>query len=41
MSKDNALQAICNLYDELHKPKYPKTYEECCIILQNCFLQIC
>ena len=30
MSKDNALQTICNIYDELHKPKYPKTYEECC-----------
>lgn len=28
MSKDNALQAICNLYNELHKPKYPKTFIE-------------
>lgn len=35
MSKDNALQAICNIYDELHKPKYPKSYEECCMILQD------
>lgn len=33
MSKDNALQTINNIYDELHKPKYPKTYEECCEVL--------
>lgn len=30
MSKDDALQAICNIHDELHKPQYPKTCEECC-----------
>lgn len=35
MSKDNALQTICNIYDELHKPKYPKTYEECCEMLNT------
>ena len=34
MSKDNALQAICNIHDELHKSQYPKTYEECCEILR-------
>lgn len=33
MSKDNALQTICDIYDELHKPKYPKTYEKCCDVL--------
>ena len=33
MSKDNALQTINNIYDELYKPKYPKTYEECCEVL--------
>ena len=33
MSKDNALQTINNIYDELYKPKYPKTYEECCKVL--------
>lgn len=33
MSKDNALQAICNIHDELQKSKYPKTYKECCDVL--------
>ena len=36
MSKDNALQAICNIHDKLHKQKYPKTYIECAKIL-DCF----
>lgn len=31
MSKDDALQTICNIHDELHK--HPKTYEECCKVL--------
>lgn len=35
MSKENTLQTISNLYDELHKPKYPKTYEECCEMLNT------
>lgn len=26
----DAVKAVGNLYDELHKPQYPKTYEECC-----------
>ena len=34
MSKDDALQSICNIYDALHT-KYPKTYEECCNILER------
>lgn len=33
MSASQALQTISDLYDELHKPTYPKTYEECCGIL--------
>ena len=33
MSAPQALQTISDLYDELHKPTYPKTYEECCLIL--------
>lgn len=33
MSDEGALQTICNLYGELHKPQYPKTYEECCKVL--------
>lgn len=33
MSASQALQTISDLYDELHKPKYPKTYEECCDVL--------
>lgn len=33
MSAPQALQTISDLYDELHKPTYPKTYEECCKIL--------
>lgn len=34
MSKDDALQSICNIHDRLHI-KYPKTYEECCKVLGN------
>ena len=30
MSLKEASQTISDLYDELHKPKYPKTYKECC-----------
>lgn len=33
MSASQALQTISDLYDELHKPTYPKTYEECCEVL--------
>ena len=33
MSLKEASQTISDLYDELHKPKYPKTYKECCEIL--------
>lgn len=33
MSATCALQTISDLYDELHKPQYPKTYEECCRIV--------
>lgn len=33
MSASQALQTISDLYDELHKPKYPTTYEECCKVL--------
>lgn len=33
MSADDALQNISNLYDELHRPKFPKSYEECCKVL--------
>ena len=33
MSSESALQTINDLYDELHKPQYPKTYEECCKVL--------
>lgn len=33
MSAPQALQTISNLYDELHKPTYSKTYEDCCKIL--------
>lgn len=29
MSAPQALQTISDLYDELHKPTYPKTYEVC------------
>lgn len=35
MSAPQALQAISDLYDELHKPKYPTTYEECCEMLNT------
>lgn len=28
MSASQAIQTISDLYDELHKPKYPTTYEE-------------
>lgn len=30
MPAQQALLTISNLYDELHKSQYPKTYEECC-----------
>jgi hypothetical protein len=33
MSAPQALQTMSDLYDELHKPTYPKTYEECRKIL--------
>jgi hypothetical protein len=33
MSKDDALQTICDLHDELHRPKFPTTYEDCCKVL--------
>lgn len=33
MSFSDASQTISNLYNELHKPKYPKTYKECCDVL--------
>lgn len=33
MSKDDALQTICDLHDELHKPQFPKTYVDCCEVL--------
>lgn len=33
MPASQALQTISDLYDELHKPKYPKTYEECLDVL--------
>ena len=33
MSKNDALQTICDLHDELHKPQLPTTYEECCKVL--------
>ena len=33
MSAPQTLQTISDLYDELHKPKYPKTYDECYRIL--------
>lgn len=29
----DAIKTIGNLHDELHKPQYPKTYEECCEVL--------
>ena len=29
----NAVKAIGDLHEELHKPQYPKTYEECCDVL--------
>jgi hypothetical protein len=32
--KENVLQTISNLYNELHKPQYPNTYEECCKVLR-------
>lgn len=35
MSAEGALQTISNLYDELHKQQYPKTYEECCKVLNS------
>lgn len=35
MSAEGALQTISDLYDELHTPQYPKTYEECCEVLKT------
>jgi hypothetical protein len=35
MSAPQALRTISDLYDELHKPTYPKTYEECCEMLNT------
>ena len=35
MSKDDVLQSICNIYNELHNPQCPKTYEECCEIIHS------
>ena len=32
MSASQALQTISDLYDELHKSQYPKTYAECCYV---------
>jgi hypothetical protein len=29
----NAIKTIGNIHDELHKSEYPKTYEECCEVL--------
>ena len=29
----NAVKAIGDLHEELHKPQYPKTYDECCEVL--------
>jgi hypothetical protein len=29
----DAIKTISNIHDELHKPQYPKTYEECCKVL--------
>jgi hypothetical protein len=34
MSAEGALQTISYLYDELHKPQYPNTYEDCCDVLK-------
>lgn len=28
-----AIKTIGNIHDELHKPQYPKTYEECCDVI--------
>ena len=28
-----AIKTIVNIHDELHKPQYPKTYEECCDVI--------
>lgn len=36
MSLKEASQTISDLYDELHKPKYPKTYIECCGVIGFC-----
>lgn len=40
----DAIKTISNIHDELHKPQYPKTYEECCKVLGyepnelNCYI---
>lgn len=38
----DAIKTIGNIHNELHKPQYPKTYEECCTYLglQHCGLTI-
>lgn len=35
MSMEDALQTISNIYNELHEPQYPKTYEECAELLDT------
>lgn len=30
---NDAIKTIGDIHDELHKPKYPKTYKECCDVL--------
>ena len=37
MSMNDALLTINNIYNELHKPKYPKTYEACKIQIHESF----
>ena len=32
---NDAIKTIGNIHNELHKPQYPKTYEECCKILMG------
>lgn len=29
----DVVKTIGDIHDELHKPRYPKTYEECCVVL--------
>ena len=35
MTVSDAIKTISNIHDELHKPQYPKTYEECCMVLKD------